>query len=401
MSKKTSTEIENKIIELSNKQYNKKQVARMVGVTDKVVTRIAKEKGLKFAIPYNARTSPEIEKQVLDMFLYGHNTTHISKHFNLTTLKVNRILKRNGIDKIPKNMLNLTVDDKKEICELYEKGFSTVDIANIFNDKVKADKTISNILKENGIRVGTAGSSAIILNENFFEKIDTEQKAYYLGFIYADGNIRKDIRGNYIFQMELQSADVYILEQIIEALQCKKKIKDFKNKEVHCIPKPINSISRTGGFKDERYCNRVSHTNSIRVISIKVYSDLLNNGLEENKTFSLSFPHWMPKHLLNHFIRGYFDGDGSAIGGVYPKFVFYGQPGFLASVHEILIKELQVNDVNIFNKESVSMLTYGSKKDVKNIYHYFYDNANCYLIRKKDKISPYINTEVTRRNTNV
>ena len=48
-------------------------------------------------------------------------------------------------------------------------------------------------------------------------------------------------------------------------------------------------------------------------------------------------------------------------------------------------EEINVNKVKIFNKKTVSMLTYGSSKDVKNIYNYMYNNANSYLTRKKEK----------------
>jgi len=401
MPKKTSVDVENKIISLSGKSYNKTQVAQMVGVTHKVVSRIAEEKGLIFAAPPNTRTPPEVEARALEMFNHGHNTTHISKSLSLSMLNVNRILKRNGVDRIPKNMLNLTIDDKKEICSLYEKGFSTVDIAKMFKDKVKADKTVANVLREFGVEVGTAGSNSFILNESFFENIDTEQKAYYLGFIYADGNVRVTNRGLWLFQMELEANDAYILEQLVEALQSKKKVKDFANKEVYYLPSSLNIIRREGRFDDDKYRSKVSHTRSIHIYSKKIYDDLAKWGVNERKTFSLSFPNNLPDHLTRHFIRGYFDGDGSFTDSGCPKYVFYGQPEFLEGIHQALKKSLGVNDVTVFHKSTVSMLTYGSKKDVLNIFHYLYDDTNHYLTRKKNKALPYTSTEVTCDTTSV
>ena len=53
----------------------------------------------------------------------------------------------------------------------------------------------------------------IFLNSNIFNIIDTEEKAYWLGFLYADGSIYKDLKGKYRFELGLQQKD---LEQIRE-----------------------------------------------------------------------------------------------------------------------------------------------------------------------------------------
>jgi hypothetical protein len=174
-------------------------------------------------------------------------------------------------------------------------------------------------------------------------------------------------------------------------------MKDFTNKEVYYIPKPITDIYKSGSFKDKKYSDRISHTASITVYSKKIYDDLIKHGVSERKTFTLTFPTWMPKNLLRHFIRGYFDGDGSVtLSDQRPRYIFYGQPDFLKNISDVLIEDLQVNNTKIFNKDTVSMLAYSSKKDISNIFRYFYDDANYFLTRKKNKILPYINTEVSR-----
>ena len=57
------------------------------------------------------------------------------------------------------------------------------------------------------------------INDTFFHNIDTRLKAYFIGFIYADGYIVYDEdKHNYEFGMELQSEDKYILEKLNDEL---------------------------------------------------------------------------------------------------------------------------------------------------------------------------------------
>lgn len=389
MPPKTSKIIEDKIEELSNSGLTVTEVAKEVGVTTKVVRRVEKERGLTFAKANNSRPSEEFELEVLRLFNFGHNTKYISTQMNISQLQVNRILKRNGVKSIPKNQLNVTIDDELKICELYKRGFSTNDIADIFSDKIKCDRTISKILKKNGVKVSTSGSNAIIENEDYFENIDTEEKAYLLGFIYADGNITFDNRGNHIFQMELQTEDAYILEFIRNSVGCFVKEKDFNNLTVNYIPKPIYRIERVKNGK-------LSKTSSIQIISKKIFDDLNKHGVVENKTFKVTFPKDIDSDLVRHFIRGYFDGDGSPnCSKGRGRITFYGQPKFLNYIKDILYRELNTNIVNVFDKKAVSMLSYGSKKDVSAIYNYLYKNSNIHLERKRLKLQPYVNTEIT------
>jgi predicted transcriptional regulator len=67
MPTKTFVDIENKIIELSNREYSKNQVAKMLGVTFKVVDRVAKENNLEFAIPDNTKVNETTEKFILKL----------------------------------------------------------------------------------------------------------------------------------------------------------------------------------------------------------------------------------------------------------------------------------------------------------------------------------------------
>lgn len=126
------------------------------------------------------------------------------------------------------------------------------------------------------------------LNESFFEKIDSEEKAYFLGLMYSDGYIfsSKHTKG---LGIQLQEPDK---ELLIKFNQCLKS------------NYPLMVVKRL----DE------NHQNCIRLYgySKKIAEDLTKQGCFENKTKKLQFPscNQVPSNLIHHFIRGYFDGDG-------------------------------------------------------------------------------------------
>ena len=135
------------------------------------------------------------------------------------------------------------------------------------------------------------------MNYNYFDSIDTEEKAYWLGFIFADGNISKSERiykgkikkGNYRFEVSLKDTDREHLEKFAKEISFEKEIK----------------ISQTNS-KAKR-C-RLYFNN-------KHFWNTLNNyGCTPNKSLTLKFPNisiFKDTSLIKHFIRGYVDGDGS------------------------------------------------------------------------------------------
>lgn len=341
-------------------------------------------------------TSEDLEKEIKKQFLYGHNTKYLSEHYNIPQLRINRILKRQGIEKIPKNMLDITLDDEKRIIELYNKGFSTCDIANIyFRDKIKCDRTVANILRKNNVILKEPGSENKVFNDTFFEIIDTEEKAYFLGFIYADGNIRIGKNNSHLLQIELEQSDDYILKELVKCLEYKTKVKDYKNETVIYKDKELNYFIRENRF--DNY-SKLYNGCSLQVSNKKIYEDLLTLGVKPRKTFNMDFP-IINKDLYRHFIRGYFDGDGTFSSN---KICFYGQHNFLQEIKIIIENDISsLNNNKIFDKknEKVSMLTYGNKQGIIDIYHYFYDNSKYYLKRKFNELSLHVNTEVTGNST--
>lgn len=124
-----------------------------------------------------------------------------------------------------------------------------------------------------------------IFNHNFFETINTEQKAYFLGFILTDGYV-----GDKDIVFELKSVDKHIIETFINAIE--------GNNKIHEITRRGNNFSRQGCV-----------TSRLNFRSDKMVSDLKTLGIQRGKTFNINILK-LPVHLERHFWRGVLDGDG-------------------------------------------------------------------------------------------
>ena len=132
------------------------------------------------------------------------------------------------------------------------------------------------------------------INNNYFENIDTSMKAYFLGYIFADGWIVINPQNkNYEFGMELQSQDKYILEKLNNELGGQNIIYHHKaHKQEIC-----GQICQKG------------ESDVLRVYSKKLVLDLYNNGIDTNKSSKRTYPVVKDEFFFD-FLRGYIDGDG-------------------------------------------------------------------------------------------
>ena len=182
-------------------------------------------------------------------------------------------------------------DDQKELIKkLYQNNNSTVSIGKMFG---VSHKTIAKILEELDVERIDVGKRHYILNEYYFDNIDTPNKAYILGLLYADGcnSIQKST-----VSMSLEEGDKEILEKI--------RIEVGSGRELEYID---YSNKHDGGY---------TYKNQYRLLffSNHMCKSLENHGMIPNKSLLLEFPE-IDKDLIRHFIRGYYDGDGSVSQG--------------------------------------------------------------------------------------
>lgn len=159
-------------------------------------------------------------------------------------------------------------------------------------------------------------------NESFFENIDTEEKAYWLGFIYADGYITsKRKQCNRKLGISLSIKDINHLEKFNNSIDG---------------DAPIHTYEQKSGYSvGNCYCRVVYQ-------SKKLTDDLIRQGVVENKTNILSAPNLHSDDLVLAFVRGYFDGDGSVWmqgkSNIQASVSFVGTDDILIFIMDYLIK---------------------------------------------------------------
>ena len=261
-----------------------------------------------------------------------------------------------------KGYKDLNKEEKEAIVEDYYKGIMVKDLIKIHNTTRRA---VPAVLKE--YNINTRRKNHYTLNEDYFETIDTEHKAYWLGFIAADGCITDT---NY-FAISLKDRDIL--------LELKK------------------DLEYTGEIYYPEYNNNENIYSRINFSSKKICNDLRKHGIHENKSFTYNNLPNISDDLMPHFIRGYFDGDGSVYVSKSRKNINKGSDKVYNTYNFNIIatKEFCEN----LNAYLSPILLYNSKipkhvgsnmyyykisnKDILiKIYNYLYKDSTIYLNRK-------------------
>lgn len=258
-----------------------------------------------------------------------------------------------------------TEDYKSQIFELHKKGLTGKEISRRLN--FKNHQPIYNFFKKYNLKNNKIYyKRKYTLKENFFNCIDTEEKSYILGFICADGNVETNR-----IKITLSIKDLHILEDIKKSLKSNQKITFFKRKNPYT--------------KGKEFCEMCNLT----LNSVKLVKPLLKMNLHKDKTYSLnsSVLNFVPKHLVRHFLRGYFDGDGNVIwnkkysSGVKCSINICGNKEFLENTFQLFFP---VNNKMYFFKKTKQTWLWrvSSKEKVKNFLDYIYKNSKIHLKRK-------------------
>ena len=215
------------------------------------------------------------------------------------------------------------------------------------------------------------GYTKYTFSRDYFKEIDTEEKAYWLGFIAADGCIgtnRNTIR------VDLKVADKNHLEKLRTSISGNQPI-----------------VEAHGGASAY-----------IDMNSKGMVEDLLQYGLTPNKSLTLNINFdLIPEPLIHHFIRGYFDGDGSI--NYYTRAPYWYDEWELSfvSTQAVLLKfqEYFNKPHKLFTCGKNFRFCYKSKQDIKEVLEYMYQDASIYLDRKYQKVLEFLKpSETTKKH---
>lgn len=201
---------------------------------------------------------------------------------------IRRNLNNWGCDKLVEG--SLVKDFQRDILEPWLAGESITSLSKKFHTN---KSTISKQLKELGYTIENK-QTQIKFDDTIFDSIDTEEKAYWLGFIYADGNIKNTSKTSYRLTIALQE-------------------KDYQ----HLVKFNIFSKHNSLNIKLREKLPRNEYV--WYACSKHLWETLNSYGCTPNKSLTLQFPKesifiesdkYCKEDLIRHFIRGYFDGDG-------------------------------------------------------------------------------------------
>lgn len=256
-----------------------------------------------------------------------------------------------------------TDQEKNEIVNLFLSGKT---ITDIYNEHGISAIFTKKILLERGYELPTKFKYK--LNHKIFNIIDNNDKAYWLGFLFADGHVRKR---NNICEIKLKIS--------IKDSEHLEKFRKFIG-STHPI---VTSVSKV------KYKNTISTSEcvSLSVYSKEMFNDLNKLGCVVNKTKRIGQPK-IEKKYFNHFIRGYFDGDGCISNNKNNKYKILS---FTSASSKILLwinevfssNEISSRDLN--NLKKYYRLRYFRINDLKKIYDFIYYESNVFLERKKNK----------------
>lgn len=233
--------------------------------------------------------------------------------------------------------------------------------------------SFSRRLKELGIEV-INHQNKLKFDNTVFDSIDTEEKAYWLGFIYADGYVSSN---NNKFELSLKADDINHLEKFnlfIKGSKDKVKINKVKCNETICLRCRIN-------LSDEHFRKK-----------------LIELGCVPNKSLILQFPDiniFKSENLIKHFIRGYWDGDGCLSWTDKehrePAISLLGTEHFLLNTQNNLplkhLYSLRLANYNTNNKVTKTFSISG--KNAYLLTKYLYEDSTIYLDRKYEKYKEY------------
>lgn len=214
-------------------------------------------------------------------------------------------------------------------------------------------------------------------NKDYFEKIDAEDKAYWLGFLYADGSINRFYKNDKLRSMTLELG---------LAVQDRNHLEKFKQ----CTESNIPIFEKTNKLNGKEYKSvRIQWNNT------KVCYDLCDLGCTPHKTYDIRMPSYdiVPKKFMRDFLRGFFDGDGCISisemnGKPHIQVTITGIEDMLNDICSYLILEnvIRVKPKIRHDKRSkaCSVFFYGSDSN-KELLDYLYKDSTIYLDRKYQK----------------
>ena len=211
----------------------------------------------------------------------------------------------------------------------------------------------------------------------YFDCIDSEAKAYWIGFLAADGSVcRPNLRSaTWTIRIELTYGDRDHLHAFQSAIGCRG---------------PLSIINRGARIFRSGRMYRPSQTASVQITCRELGEALIRHGVVPRKSWGMSFPTTVPDDLMRHYIRGYLDGDGHIGRGKsrHWSVQFSGTHEFLDQLRLVINQSVNRHDAGHIHLDKrhrgkSGILPYSGNLIAPTIARWLYEGAAIYLGRKQ------------------
>lgn len=297
----------------------------------------------------------EKDKELIkELYNKGLSCSKISKIVPYSQDAIWQNLNKMGCNTSRNIFQRLSKEDIDNICKDYINKVPTSEILKKY-PFIKCQNTIIKVVKSQNVKVRGVGIPTKIKKEDYFKNIQTQEQAYIVGLLIADGSVIYPNRKNRnpIWTITLHDKDKYLLEQIQDIIGIEKKLYHTRNESI------------------------------LTVTSSQMITDLKQYGIIPRKSFKTHYPQ-IDSSFNRHLIRGIFDGDGCISNQTA---TFYGTESLLQGIQEVLANELGFPQSKITIRETngANSFSFSSKDKIISFYNYIYNDASIYLKRKKDK----------------
>lgn len=333
------------------------EIGKIINRHPHTVGRILKRIGIKTT---PKQISLEKQRSILDMYNSGSSLQEIMRSMNIGYARIMEVLEENDIS-YELRRTNYSEEEVQTVLSLHNQGKAPWQIAE---ETGSTRNRVAKILTSLNIdcNVVIRDDRDYSVNHNFLDVIDTQEKAYFLGYMMTDGTVSADRNS---VRIGLSIIDKHILETFTKWIQ---------------PDKPLWFSERNG----RDYC-------TMTIESKQLKSKLIEHGCPPKKTYILTYPTSIPEHLQSHFLRGVLDGDGCIYhnkNNKQPKIVFVGSKLFMEGAANMIFKNTGVNgalyhayDCN----EVIYKLDYWAVRKCQDILNWLYKDSRVHLIRKFDK----------------
>lgn len=350
---------EHEVIQNYENGLSMEVIAKQNNCSYRTINNILKSKNVK--IRSRLKKSQDILNKVVELYNGGMSCYKIAKELNVGNTTVNRHLKKLGFNVSEghrKNDNGLVKEKTQEVIDLFNSGIGCYKLAKQFET---TESTILRILHKNNIKI--RGPKKYNCNENFFENIDTKEKAWVLGLWLSDGcNV-----------FELNTISVSMID--LDVIEKIKKLIGFDGPIIENKPRKSH--------------HKIQY--SIRIYSKKMCADLNKLGCGPRKSFNVDCNLDLSDELFKSLLLGESDGDGGFTIDKKTNRWIWKVIGSVQFINRIRNKLIQILDISgsyfekRYSKGNLAILAIGGAHQLYKFTNWLYSDQPYSMDRKRNQ----------------